>query len=197
MSNNLFNTSSEFGEVASQVQGGRPISDFSSISESPNDGHGSQQLNLDNIRQPKSSENSESLFEALQRPLMTLSQSQEVLMAQLKVLNNKVADIQLNQNSILMNTNSSTSPSKSVVSSSVSSSKNLFHAIDTRARDLHRRVFQNIGSCVKPAYHKKPVLTGFACIDDYTPEYIPDVNTDIPLSLATSNVPSGPSSFAQ
>jgi hypothetical protein len=32
MSNNLFNTSSEFGEAASQIQGGWPIFNFSSIS---------------------------------------------------------------------------------------------------------------------------------------------------------------------
>jgi hypothetical protein len=79
----------------------------------------------------------------------------------------------------------------------VSSSKNLFPAIDTRDRDLNTRVFQNIGSCVKPAYHKNSLPTGFACIDDYAPEYIPDVNTDFPLSLTTSNVPSEHSSFAQ
>jgi hypothetical protein len=79
----------------------------------------------------------------------------------------------------------------------VSPPGNPFPAVDTRSRDLHTRVFQNIGSCIKPAYHENLVPTGYACIDDNTPEYIPNVNTDIPLSLATSNVPSGPSSFTQ
>jgi hypothetical protein len=88
-----------------------------------------------------------------------------------------------------MNPGSRTVLPKSVPPSSISSVKNLIRANDTRVCDLHDRVFQNIGTFVKPAFHKNPVPTGFACIDDHGPEYIPDVNTDIPLSISTKNVP--------
>jgi hypothetical protein len=52
MSNNLFSTSSEFSEAASQIQGGQPIFDFSLISESFDDSSCSQPINLDNTQQP-------------------------------------------------------------------------------------------------------------------------------------------------
>jgi hypothetical protein len=110
-------------------------------------------------------------------------------MSQFKSLSDKEADIQLNQNSSLMNAASGTVLLKSVPSSSVSSTKNILPINDTRVLDLHTLVFQNIGTFVKAANHKNPVPTGFACIDDYGPEYIPDINTDIPLSISTSNVP--------
>jgi hypothetical protein len=117
-------------------------------------------------------------------------------MAQLRLLSQKVADIQLNQNSSLMNLSSSTATPEFVNSSSVSPKKALFPAVDTRAQELHTRVFQNIGS-IKLAYHKNTALNNNACFEDGTLEYVPKVNTDIPLSLTTSNVPPGHSSFAQ
>jgi hypothetical protein len=152
---------------------------------------------LNNLKQPESSKNSSDLLEALQRPLLTLSQSQEVLMAQLRLLSQKVADIQLNQNSSLMKSSSTTATPESVISSSVSPKKALFPAVDRRAQELHTRVFQNISSSIKPAYHKNTALNNNACFEDGTLEYIPKVNTDIPLSLATSNISPGHSSFAQ
>jgi hypothetical protein len=78
-------------------------------------------------------------------------------MSQFKSLSNKVADIQLNQNSSLMNAASGTAPSKYIPSSSVSSTKNILPINDKRVLDLHTRVFQNIGTFVKPANHKNPV----------------------------------------
>jgi hypothetical protein len=202
MSNNPNMLNYEFGEAASQFQGGRPIFDFSSNSESIEDSSCSQPVNLKHysvMKQLESSKNSSDLFEALQRPLLTLSQSQEVLMAQLRLLSQKekVADIQLNQNSSLMNLSSSTATREFVNSSSVSPKKALFPAVDTRAQELHARVFQIISSSIKPAYHKNTALNNNACFEDGTLEYIPKVNTDIPLSLATSNIPPGHSSFAQ
>jgi hypothetical protein len=79
----------------------------------------------------------------------------------------------------------------------VSPQKALFPAIDTNTHDLHARVFQNIGSFIKPAYHRSATLNSNACFENNTPEYITEINSDIPLSLATSNVSPGLSSFAQ
>jgi hypothetical protein len=73
MSNNLNNLNYEFGEAAIQNQGGRPIFDFSSNSESIKDSSCSQLSNLDNLKQPELLKNSSDLFNALQRPLVTLS----------------------------------------------------------------------------------------------------------------------------
>jgi hypothetical protein len=72
---NVFNSSSEFLELASQIEGGRPIFQLPTFSESQNDGRGSQLVNSGNIRQPTSSYDLQNLLEALQRPPSTLSQS--------------------------------------------------------------------------------------------------------------------------
>jgi hypothetical protein len=50
---------------------------------------------------------------------------------------------------------------------------------------------------VKPANRKNSVPTGFACINDHRPEYNPEINTDIPLSLSTSNVPASGTSLSR
>jgi hypothetical protein len=126
MNMDVFNSSSEFQELVSQIEGCPPIFGLPTFSESQNDGRGSQLENSSSYQHPKSSYDLQNLFEALQRPLTILSQSQEVLMTQFKSLSDKVADIQLNQNSSLMNAASGTVPSKSVPSSSVSSTKTSF-----------------------------------------------------------------------
>jgi hypothetical protein len=90
----------------------------------------------------------------------------------------------------MLNAGIGAATSKSVPTSSVSSIKSLLHVGDTRVHELHECMFQNIGTFIKLASHKNPVPTGFACIEDHGPEYIPDVNTSIPLSISTSNVPS-------
>jgi hypothetical protein len=168
----------EFDEAASQNQGGRPIFNFSSNSESLVDIGSSQQSNSDILKQPRSDKNFSDLFDALQRPLVTLGQSQEVLTAQLRLLSQKVSDIQLNQISSSMNSSSSSAPSKADVLSSVSPQKAFFPAVDSRAQELHARVFQNIGSSIKPAYHKNTPSISNACFDDDTVDYVPKVNTD-------------------
>jgi hypothetical protein len=138
MSNNPNMLNYEFGEASSQNQGGRPIFNFSPNSESIEDSSCSQPVNLNNLKQPESSKNSSDLFEALQRPLLTLSQSLEVFMAQLRLLSQKVANIQLNQNSSLMNLSSSTATQESVSSFPVSPKKgsfsSLWHACSRIAR---------------------------------------------------------------
>jgi hypothetical protein len=149
----------------------------------------SQLINFNSFQQPEASNDFSKLFEALERPLTVLSQSQEALTNQCKVLCDKVAEIQLNQNSSMMNAGIGVATSKFVPPSSVSSIRNLLHVGDTRVHELHERMYQNIGTFIKPAFHKNPVPTGFACIHDHGPEYIPEVNTSIPLSISASNVP--------
>jgi hypothetical protein len=120
------------------------------------------------------------LFDPLKRPLEALSHYQEDLMGQCNQLSNKVAEIQLNQNSCLMNTGIGMTPSESVPLTSLSSLKNLPHANDTSVHFTHARV---------PKFWNIPHAN--------VPEYISNFSAyrEVPLSVLTKNVsPSGMSS---
>jgi hypothetical protein len=125
-------SSSNFQELPNQIQGGLPIFNLQTFTGSQDSSHDSQQINLDNSQQPASTFDLAKLYDALEHPLKILSQSQEALVNQCKSLSNAVEDIQLNQNSSLMNAGTGTLPPKSVPSKSAPSLRNLLHTGDTR-----------------------------------------------------------------
>jgi hypothetical protein len=103
MSNQQFNIIEKSQEPPNQIQGNFPLFNLPTFSGSQNDGHDSKQLNSSQSQQPASTYELSRLYNALEGPLKILSQTQDTLVSQYRSFSNMISDIQLNQNSSLMN----------------------------------------------------------------------------------------------